>query len=177
MLASEHLQGRLSILPAFTNPDGSSNMNTVVAIFIIPLAVQWWRASGIPVRSRAVAVRRQPHARGQGWKARCWATLSSTPLIMLLRPWPWILVALCSLIIFPLDSSKEKEAATAALASPELKALVEQWDPTDPTSMDEATWKQIETLKNPGKGPDRRQRAFPILNTASSVTIWLIRRC
>jgi SSS family solute:Na+ symporter len=88
MLASEHLQGRLFVLPAFTNPDGSSNMNTVVAIFIIPLAVQWWSVwypgsepgGGRYVAQRMLAAKDEKHAVGR--------RSSSTPLIMLCVPGP-----------------------------------------------------------------------------------------
>ncbi len=86
---------RLSILPDF------SDTQTVLAIFIVPLAVQWWSAwypgaepgGGGYVAQRMLAARNEQHAKG--------AALFFNVAHYALRPWPWILVALASLIVFP----------------------------------------------------------------------------
>ena len=66
MLASDHLQGKLSIIPMLTNPDGSSNLNTVVAILVIPLAVQWLERLVSRFRAGRWRIHRSAHALGQG---------------------------------------------------------------------------------------------------------------
>jgi len=160
MLASEHLQGKLSILPALTNPDGSSNLNTVVAILIIPLAVQWWSVwypgsepgGGGYIAQRMLSAKNETHAVG--------ATFFFNAAHYALRPWPWILVALCSLIVFPFDSQADREAAEQTLKSTELQPLVEQWG-ADPAALEEATRQQIESLKIQEKGLTAIKEAFP----------------
>ena len=101
MLHHEAVVGKLSILPAIRNPDGSSNMNTFVAILIIPLAVQWWSVwypgaepgGGGYVAQRMLSAKDERHAVA--------ATFFFQAAHYALRPWPWILVALASLIVFP----------------------------------------------------------------------------
>lgn len=160
MLASEHLQGKLSVLPALTNPDGSSNLDTVVAILFIPLAVQWWSVwypgaepgGGGYIAQRMLSAKDERHAVG--------ATFFFNAAHYALRPWPWILVALCSLIVFPLDSEDDQQAAADALKSAELQPLVERWE-ANPASVDEAARSRIETLKIREKGLTAIKQAFP----------------
>jgi SSS family solute:Na+ symporter len=160
MLASEHLQGKLSVLPALTNPDGSSNLNTVVAILVIPLAVQWWSVwypgsepgGGGYIAQRMLSAKNERHAVG--------ATFFFNAAHYALRPWPWILVALCSLIVFPFDSESDRQAATDALESTELQPLVEKWE-ADRAAVDEAVGERIQALKIREKGLTAIKQAFP----------------
>ncbi|MBU0617775.1 MAG: Na+:solute symporter [Planctomycetes bacterium] len=160
MLSSEHLQGKLSILPVLANPDGSSNLDTVAAILIIPLAVQWWSVwypgaepgGGGYIAQRMLSAKDESHAVG--------ATLFFNSAHYALRPWPWIIVALCSLIVFPFDSKPDQQAAADALQSEELKPLVVKWE-ADSTSVDEETGDRIEALKIQEKGLTAIKAAFP----------------
>lgn len=95
LLASPLLSDKTAMLPSFDDPA------TWVPLFAVPLAVQWW-ASWYPgaepggggyVAQRMLAARDERHAMG--------ATLLFNIAHYALRPWPWILVALCSLIVFP----------------------------------------------------------------------------
>ncbi len=96
------LAGKLSILPDF------NNMELATAVFIIPLAVQWWSSwypgaepgGGGYVAQRMLAAKNEKHSQG--------ATLLFNILHYGVRPWPWIIVALCSLLVYPdLDSLRE----------------------------------------------------------------------
>ena len=95
LLAHPAVKGKLSILPNFSNTD------LVMTIFIIPLAVQWWAAwypgaepgGGGYVAQRMFAAKNEKHAIG--------STLFFNFAHYALRPWPWILVALASLVVFP----------------------------------------------------------------------------
>ncbi|MCB0665132.1 MAG: Na+:solute symporter [Saprospiraceae bacterium] len=89
----------ISILPRFDNKD------ILISLVIIPLAVQWWAAwypgaepgGGGYIAQRMLASKNENHAVG--------ATFFFNILHYALRPWPWILVALASLVVFPdLDS-------------------------------------------------------------------------
>jgi SSS family solute:Na+ symporter len=160
MLASEHLHGKLSILPQLTRPDGSSNFDTVVAVLIIPIAVQWWSVwypgaepgGGGYIAQRMLSAKDEKHAVG--------ATLLFNAAHYALRPWPWILVALCSLIVFPFDSQTDRQTAGLALDDPGLRPLVEMWE-DDPTSVDAAACERIEALKIQEKGLTTIKAAFP----------------
>jgi Na+/proline symporter len=86
----------LNILPDFANtPD------VAIAVFVMPLAVQWWAVwypgaepgGGSYIAQRMLASKTEKDSLG--------AVLFFNVAHYVLRPWPWILVALCSLIVFP----------------------------------------------------------------------------
>lgn len=89
------LQDAMRIIPDFNNTE------LVISIFIIPLAVQWWNAwypgaepgGGGYIAQRMLAAKDENHA--------IRATFFFNILHYALRPWPWILVALASLVVFP----------------------------------------------------------------------------
>ncbi|SDE98527.1 Na+/proline symporter [Pricia antarctica] len=95
LIAHENVQGKLDIIPDF------SNQNALIMLFIIPLAVQWWSSwypgaepgGGGYIAQRMLASKNENHAIG--------ATFFFNIMHYALRPWPWILVALASLIVFP----------------------------------------------------------------------------
>ena len=95
LISHENVRGKISILPDF------SNTEALIGILIIPLAVQWWSAwypGGEPggggyIAQRMLAAKNESHAIG--------ATFFFNILHYALRPWPWILVALASLVIYP----------------------------------------------------------------------------
>ncbi len=86
---------KIHILPDF------SDTNQLITLLIIPLAVQWWSAwypgaepgGGGYIAQRMLAAKNEKHAVG--------ATLFFNIMHYAVRPWPWILVALASLVIFP----------------------------------------------------------------------------
>ncbi len=107
MLGHANLEGKLSILPAFDFSTQSST-DLVVSVLIIPIAVQWWSVwypgaepgGGGYIAQRMLAAKNEKHAVG--------ATFFFNAAHYALRPWPWIIVALCSLIVFPdLDSLRQ----------------------------------------------------------------------
>jgi solute:Na+ symporter, SSS family len=82
-------------------PDFKSNWELAVAVFVMPLAVQWWAVwypgaepgGGSYVAQRMLASKSEKDALG--------GTLFFNLAHYILRPWPWILVALASIIIYP----------------------------------------------------------------------------
>ena len=78
-----------------------SDKELLWTLLIIPLAVQWWSSwypgaepgGGGYIAQRMLAAKNENHSLG--------ATLFFNIMHYALRPWPWILVALASLIIFP----------------------------------------------------------------------------
>jgi Na+/proline symporter len=95
LLAHPDVAGKISVLPDFTDT------STLMAVFVVPLAVQWWSVwypgaepgGGGYIAQRMLAARNETHAMG--------ATLLFNIAHYALRPWPWIIVALSSLIVFP----------------------------------------------------------------------------
>ena len=95
MLEHPNVSDKLSLLPDFDNRD------LTIKLFLIPIAVQWWSSwypgaepgGGGYVAQRMLAAKTQNHAVG--------ATFFFNALHYALRPWPWILVALASLVMFP----------------------------------------------------------------------------
>ncbi len=82
-------------------PDFSNHWDIAVAIFIMPIAVQWWATwypgaepgGGSYIAQRMLASKSERDSLG--------AVLFFNVAHYALRPWPWILVALCSLIVYP----------------------------------------------------------------------------
>ena len=105
LITHPNVADKISMLPDF------SNTEQLIMLLIIPLAVQWWSAwypgaepgGGGYIAQRMLAAKDENHAIG--------ATFFFNIMHYALRPWPWILVALASLVIFPMDSlDKIKEA-------------------------------------------------------------------
>lgn len=86
---------RLSLLPDFTDRDA------LITLLILPLAVQWWSVwyPGAEPGGGGYIAQRMLAARSESGAVR--ATLLFNVMHYALRPWPWILVALASLIVFP----------------------------------------------------------------------------
>jgi solute:Na+ symporter, SSS family len=93
----------LSILPDFSN-----NWDIAVAVFIMPIAVQWWAVwypgsepgGGSYIAQRMLASRSERDALG--------AVLFFNVAHYVMRPWPWILVGLASLLVYPELSDIQK---------------------------------------------------------------------
>jgi Na+/proline symporter len=93
----------LDVLPDFTN-----NWDMAIAVFIMPIAVQWWAVwypgaepgGGSYIAQRMLASKSEKDSLG--------AVLFFNIAHYVLRPWPWILVGLASLIIYPELSDIQK---------------------------------------------------------------------
>lgn len=95
LLTHQAVEGKLNMLPDFSNPE------LVLTIFIIPLAVQWWSVwyPGAEPGGGGYLVQRMLAAKDE--KNAVSATLFFNIAHYALRPWPWIIVALCSMIVYP----------------------------------------------------------------------------
>lgn len=102
LLSHEIVKTKLEILPDL------SDASSVVPLLVIPLAVQWWSSwypgaepgGGGYIAQRMLSAKNEKHAIG--------ATFFFNLMHYAVRPWPWILVALASLVVFPdLESIKE----------------------------------------------------------------------
>lgn len=95
LLLHESVQSKLRFFPDFNNTEA------LTTLLIIPLAVQWWSTwypgaepgGGGYIAQRMLAAKNENHA--------TWATLFFNFAHYAIRPWPWIIVGLASLILFP----------------------------------------------------------------------------
>jgi Na+/proline symporter len=109
ILSNELVISKMNILPDMDNTD------MVITLLVIPLAVQWWSSwypGGEPggggyIAQRMLAAKNEDHAIG--------ATFFFNLMHYALRPWPWILVALASLVVYP-------DVASIAQAFPNVPA-------------------------------------------------------
>ncbi len=102
LLSNPALQDTIKVLPDMSNP------SFWVPLLIIPIAVQWWAAwypgaepgGGGYIAQRMLSAKDEKNAIG--------ATMLFNFAHYAIRPWPWIIVALASIMVFPdLDSLRE----------------------------------------------------------------------
>jgi solute:Na+ symporter, SSS family len=95
LLAHPNVADKLNFLPDF------NDWNLVIPLLIMPLAIQWWATwypgaepgGGGYIAQRMLSAKDEKNAIG--------ATLFFNIAHYGMRPWPWIIIALSSLIIFP----------------------------------------------------------------------------
>ena len=103
MLARPEIASKLSLIPSINDRE------LFITLLIIPIAVQWWSVwypgaepgGGGYIAQRMLSSKDEKHA------------VSATFLFNIthyaLRPWPWILIALASLVVYP-DLASIREA-------------------------------------------------------------------
>jgi Na+/proline symporter len=95
LITHPNVVDKISFFPDLSNP------SILISMFIIPIAVQWWAVwypgsepgGGGYIAQRMLAAKDEENAMG--------ATLLFNVAHYALRPWPWIIVALGSLILYP----------------------------------------------------------------------------
>jgi solute:Na+ symporter, SSS family len=103
MLNHENVRDHLSLIP-----DMNKDRDLFFSLLIIPLAVQWWASyyPGAEPGGGGYIAQRMLAAKDE--KSAVYATLFFNIAHYALRPWPWILVALASMIVFPDLASIQK---------------------------------------------------------------------
>ena len=95
LLSNDLVATKLDLMPDFSDP------NVWIPVLVVPLAVQWWASyypgaepgGGGYIAQRMFSAKDETNAMG--------ATLFFNAAHYALRPWPWILIALASLVVFP----------------------------------------------------------------------------
>jgi len=95
LISHSNVSDKIGLLPDMSNPD------VWVPVLLVPLAVQWWASyypgaepgGGGYIAQRMFSAKDEKNAVG--------ATFLFNVAHYAIRPWPWILIALSSLIIFP----------------------------------------------------------------------------
>ena len=113
LVSHPNVTGKLAMLPDLSDP------SMYVPLLLVPLAVQWW-ASWYPgaepggggyIAQRMLAAKTENHALG--------ATFLFNIAHYALRPWPWILIALASLVMYP--ELSDLRSAFPELAESQIK--------------------------------------------------------
>ncbi|TWU14674.1 Sodium/glucose cotransporter [Symmachiella macrocystis] len=114
LITHPNVQDKMAMLPAF-DLSTTASRDLLMTLLVIPLSVQWWSVwypgaepgGGGYIAQRMLAAKDEKHAIG--------ATLFFNVAHYALRPWPWIIVALASLVVFP-------DNASLQLAYPDMPA-------------------------------------------------------
>mgnify|MGYP000016705760 FL=1 len=95
LITHANVVDKLALIPDLSDPD------IWVPILLVPLAVQWWASyyPGAEPGGGGYIAQRMFSAKDE--KNAVSATLFFNVAHYALRPWPWILIALSSLIVFP----------------------------------------------------------------------------
>lgn len=142
LFANESVKESLNFLPSLAGQDFYS---IALPILIMPIAIQWWSTwypgaepgGGGYIAQRMLSAKNEKHAVG--------AVMLFNFLHYAVRPWPWIIVALASLVFFPMESKSVRKQAVDELNLPEMKALVVRMD-KDPASVPAEMKAKIEAL-------------------------------
>lgn len=152
LLNHPNLSGKLNLMPDF------SDVNLILPLFIIPLAVQWWSVwypgaepgGGGYIAQRMLAAKDENNAMG--------ATLLFNVAHYALRPWPWILIALASLVVFPMSLTDNYDQVPVSKEAPQFLAertiaadidiLVDAIDYHNEQTDDAALQTQYQTLRS-----------------------------
>lgn len=121
LLEHPEVRGMTSFVPDFANRDA------MLTLFVLPLAVQWWSVwypgaepgGGGYVAQRMLSAKDENHAVG--------ATLFFNIAHYALRPWPWLLIALASLAVFPKHTALDDQVSF----DPELHQILDGFEAAD----------------------------------------------
>nr|MBI1230419.1 Na+:solute symporter [Cytophagales bacterium] len=102
LLSHPNVASKLNLIPDF------NDWNLLIPLFIMPIAIQWWATwypgaepgGGGYIAQRMLSAKDEKNAIG--------ATLFFNVAHYALRPWPWIIIALSSLIVFPQISDMQE---------------------------------------------------------------------
>ncbi len=111
LLTHENVSDKLHFLPDFNDTE------SLLTLLIIPIAVQWWSVwypgaepgGGGYIAQRMLSAKDEKNAIG--------ATLLFNVAHYALRPWPWIIIALASLVLYPEVADIGKEFPNAVLGN------------------------------------------------------------
>ncbi len=156
LFANGDVQSKMAMFPS-----GAGGLSALMTVLILPVAVQWWNVwypgaepgGGGYVAQRMLSAKDEKNAVG--------ATLLFNFLHYAMRPWPWIIVALVSLVQFPVTPQPAQEAARSWLA--ERPALVEQYRVARAT-LAEGDRQDVRQKRAEAEGVGSLARAFPTVD-------------
>jgi Na+/proline symporter len=153
LISHPAVAGKLSLLQPATH-----DLSALMTVLILPLAAQWWNVwypgaepgGGGFVAQRMLSAKSERHAVG--------GTMLFNVLHYAVRPWPWILVAFASMVVFPITPQPEQDAAKAWLAG--NAAAVNRYD-ADKAAMPAGLREAVRQRKADARGVGSLAQAFP----------------
>ena len=153
LFANTAVQSKMAIFPS-----KEGGLSALMTILILPVAVQWWNVwypgaepgGGGYIAQRMLSAKDEKNAVG--------ATLFFNFLHYAVRPWPWIIVALVSLVHFPITPAAQQEAASKWLS--ENQAIVEQYD-SKKIDRSDPLYAQVRQAKAEKNGVGSLAKEFP----------------
>lgn len=161
LMSHAEVKDKLDIVPKFDFSNAASK-ELLITAFLIPLAAQWWSVwypgsepgGGGYLAQRMLAAKNENHAIG--------SVLFFQIAHYAIRPWPWIIVALASLVVFPSDKAPEQKAAAAALEERHIEVKELLAKPADSLGETElATMAELKELRATSLGCSSILKAFP----------------
>ncbi len=146
------LAGQLDFFPA-AGPGGffsSEFWTTALAVTVVYLGVSWWAAENVDGGGPAIqriAASRDPR---QGMLAVLWYNL----VHYVLRPWPWIIVGVASLVLLPRLSVESPVAGT-------INAIIQSGEPIRTTAIQILPENVDEIVSVPLAASDARGDWYP----------------
>lgn len=116
LLANPQVQAKMDFFP-----DPSANPELVLSILLVPLLVQWWSVwyPGAEPGGGGYIAQRMFAAKDENNAVK--SVFLFNVMHYALRPWPWIIVALCSIVVFPdLESMTTAFPNTESIASDDM---------------------------------------------------------
>jgi len=156
LVSNPDIQDKMDFLPDLSDP------SVFVPMLIIPVAVQWWSVwypgaepgGGGYMAQKMLSAKNEQHSVA--------ANMFFNFAHYALRPWPWIIVGLASLIIFKPDTPEQRMAADAMLDSPDLSPIYQQYLKTyNPEDIPADMRDNVVDLHFQKEGLSALHRAFP----------------
>ena len=154
LFANVDVQAKMAMFPSIDN----GGLSALMTVLILPVAIQWWNVwypgaepgGGGYIAQRMLSAKDEKNAVG--------ATLLFNFLHYAIRPWPWVLVALASLAVFPLTPKADQAAADAWLKA--NKPLVEKYEKA-PKSLTPEQFKEVRMQRATKNGVASLAKEFP----------------
>ena len=135
------VKAKMAMIPSVVGAKGGVSL--FMTILILPIAVQWWATwypgaepgGGGYIAQRLLSAKDEKNAVG--------ATLLFNFLHYALRSWPWLIVALASVIIFPLSTDADKKAAEDWLKAPAQEQIVKEYEAASPSERRTEKFKEV----------------------------------
>lgn len=139
---------KMGLFPKFD----AGNVSVFVTLLVLPIAVQWWNVwypgsepgGGGYIAQRILSAKDEKNAVG--------ATLLFNFLHYAVRPWPWVIVALVSLVMFPINTPQEMSEAKSWLAANRSVVAEHERGTVNP---------EVRLMKARANGVESLAKAFP----------------
>ena len=107
-------EGSLNFFPSFSNGDTTNTFALSIGAFLAMSTVQWWASwyPGAEPGGGGYVAQRMMSAKNE--KQSLFATLFFQVAHYCIRPWPWIIVALCATVLYP-DLADTKQGYVMAM--------------------------------------------------------------